>query len=214
MLVYDIEIKNPIADRRNARHEGIEYAEGWTDYVGMGVACIGVYDCVRHRSRVFLEDNLDDFRQLVDAHDLVVGFNNVRFDDRVLEAHGIIIPRHKSYDLLREIYRGLNVLQKLDTDGFSDCHKGYSLEAVCYANFGLKKNGNGADAPIKWQRNLRGEVIDYCLADVALTKRLLDRVNDWGWIYSPKNDKERIPMRRPAPEVFEYASPKANVSAS
>lgn len=193
MLVYDLEIIKAILDRDAKPEEGIEYSEGWDDFKGMGLAVVCCYDYITDRYRVFCEDNLNDFKMLVASTECVVGFNNHHFDDRVLEAAGCHVPVEKSYDILQEVWRSLG----LGPDYKSETHKGYSLDALCMVNFGLTKNGSGAQAPLLWQRHKIGTVIDYCLNDAYLTKRLLDRIIHSGTLVDPKDPKRTIPVRKP-----------------
>ena len=204
MLIYDIEIANAIPPRDGSREDGITYAEGWADYKGMGIACVCVFDYVKDRARVFCRDNLSDFATLVAAHDVVVGFNNLRFDDAVLAANDIIIHVEKSYDLLAEIWRGAGLGPSFDPR----THGGFGLDAVCYANFRLSKKGHGALAPINYQRGNVGALIDYCLADVHMTKRLLDRVIRCGQLVNPKTG-EWIFVRKPGAHVWSTSNTNA-----
>jgi hypothetical protein len=52
---------------------------------------------------------------------------------------------------------------------------GYSLDALAKANLEISKSGRGDLAPKLWQRGEYGAVIDYCLRDVMLTKRLFEK---------------------------------------
>lgn len=192
MLIYDIEIANAIPPRDGAREDGITYAQGWHDHKGMGIAVLGCFDYVRECSRVFCQDNLSEFAALIAKHDVVIGFNNLRFDNRILAAHDIPISDTKCYDLFIEIQRSLG----LDFNDPGQRRSGYSLQAVAYANFRLSKSGTGADAPALWQRGNIGSVIDYCLFDVYLTKRLIDRVIRSGALVDPL-DAHTIPIRKP-----------------
>lgn len=193
MLVYDLEILNAIPEREGKPEAGIQYCDGWEDYQGMGVAVACCYDYVTDRYRVFCQDNLTDFKTLVSSTECVVGYNNHRFDDHVMEAAGITVPPEKSYDILQEIWRGLG----LNSDYKSETHGGYGLEALSEANFGITKNGSGAVAPLLWQRGQVGTVIDYCLHDVFLTKKLLDRIIQSGALASPKDEQQKIHVRKP-----------------
>ncbi len=193
MLIYDLEIINAVPPRDGLRQSNVTYCEGWHDYVGMGIAVICCYDYKTDRTRVFSRDNISLFPKLVETHDVVVGFNNSRFDNRVLAANMLAVPEALSYDLLTEIWRGLGL-----SDEFNfQTHGGYSLDAMCQANFRTGKVGNGADAPLAFQRGNIGQVIDYCLHDVHLTKRLLDRVIRQGTLVDPKNPNQPIRVRKP-----------------
>lgn len=190
MLIYDIEIRNAIPDGDSAPLPGITYCEGWTDYRGMGIGVIGCWDYAADRPRIFCSDNLEEFGKLIASHDCVVGFNNHRFDDQILAAHGCELPHAKSYDILQEVWRSLG-----------ERRMGYSLSALCYANFRVSKDTGGALAPVQWQQGQVGTVVDYCLKDIHLTKRLLDRIIRKGTLIDPHNCERRLPIRRPGAQV-------------
>jgi hypothetical protein len=193
MLIYDIEILNAVPPRSGPMESGVEYCQGWNDHQGMGISVIGVYDYRADRYRVFCEDNLIDFKLLIQVQECIVGFNNHRFDNRVLAAQDIIIPPEKSYDILEEVWRSLG----LGPDFRPETHGGYSLAAICQANFGTTKTGNGAAAPLDWQRGRVGSIIDYCLQDIYLTKKLLDRIIRTGELRDPKEPRQMIRIRKP-----------------
>lgn len=197
MLIYDIEIEKAILGKKDIMKPNIEYCGGFDDFKNMGIACIGVFDMATERTRVFLKDNLDEFQQLVRNADCMVGYNSKRFDNRLLIANGVAIPHpNKFYDILEEIWKSLGI----GTTYRHETHGGLSLNEVAYINLRCKKTGNGATAPIDWQENRRGKVIDYCLADVELTRRLLVKIINSGKLKNPQTGEE-IAIRKPSPEV-------------
>jgi hypothetical protein len=198
-LIYDIEIVKAIPPKNHAnRIPGIEYCNGWHDHGNMGVSVIGAYDYLEDRYRAFCRDNFDAFQQLVDEREWIVGFNSIAFDNRVVAACELIrVPDEKSYDLLVELWRaaGLGPQYRHPT------HAGFGLDAVCEANFGLKKSGHGALAPVDWQQGRIGSVIDYCLNDVRLTKRLLDQVLCARFLIDPRDRAASLMMRLPGESI-------------
>ena len=192
MLVYDCEIVNAIQGNE-PKKLGINYCKGWEDHAGMGISVTCVYDCERDRYRVFCKDNMDEFQALVHQNDLLVGFNSIRFDNRLLRANRIEIDDSHCYDLLAAIWVGSGLTP---TWGGFSTHGGFSLDDTAALNLGHKKTGNGALAPVLWQEGRIGTVIDYCLEDVRLTVQLLDRVIESGMLMSPKTHKP-IKVRRP-----------------
>ena len=182
MLIYDCEIIKAIAKKREQRLEGIEYCDGWRDFEGMGISVICAMDVDARRVRVFCKDNFDEFQKLVDDHDAIIGFNSIAFDNRLCEANGINVPDHRSYDILIEVWRAAG----LGPEFKYPSHAGFGLEALCKENFGLTKSGNGALAPVDWQRGDIGKVIDYCLNDVGLTYKLLAKINRGEILRNPK----------------------------
>ena len=188
-LVYDCEIIKAIPSTKETPVEGIEYCGGWRDFPNMGISVIGAYDYQTGRYRAFLADNFQEFQQLA-CERIPVAFNGRAFDDQLVAANGLSTP--ECYDLLVEIWAGAGLGPTFDFK----THGGFGLDAVCETNFGMNKTGNGALAPILWQRGQHGQVIDYCLNDVAMEARLLDHVLEYGWIVSPK-DGRKLTVRPP-----------------
>jgi hypothetical protein len=118
-------------------------------------------------------NNFAEFKAKAEATDTIsIGFNNRRFDDQLVKHLGIDIPPWQSWDLLREIW----ISKGLNPDSFNPrTHGGFGLDAVAMANGLGGKSGNGALAPVLWQQGKKGAVIDYCLRDVMLTKKCVER---------------------------------------
>ncbi len=188
MLIYDTEILNAIPPRNaSERKPNVIYCNGWDDFAGMKISCLCVWDYQRDCSRVFGESNLAEFQKLIDQHDKIIGFNNFRFDDQLVKANNIVIPQEKSYDILAEIYRSLGSRQS-----------GCSLENVVKANFpNIAKTEKAEFAPELWQRGEQTRVIDYCLNDVLMTKKLVDKILRFGYINNPLDPSKTLKMRRP-----------------
>ena len=205
MLVYDIEIKKAILGRGEEPQEGVEYCEGWSDHEAMGVSTVCCYDYKEDRYRVFCEDNMGEFLALTYARDILVSFNGVGFDNKVL-AHALPAPaeplkwlnatpclaeplkwlNEKSYDIFAEIR---------DVSGIW-C----GLDATIKANgLGAGKTGNGALAPVWYQTGEWGRLIDYCLMDTKLTKQLFDVILAGNPITNPKTGQPMI-LRKPIKE--------------
>lgn len=179
MIIYDLEIQNLIPPRNGEKLPDFKYCDGWTDYVGMGFACAAIYDTARAEYRLFDEFMLCELQKRFNRTDVIIGYNILNFDNRVLAAYDVTISPNKCYDLLAEIARAA---------GTPNDYSGLSLNAVCEANFKNQKTGNAADAPKLYQRQQYGELFDYCLADVRLTKKLFDRVIEMGHIINPRTN--------------------------
>ena len=179
MIVLDVEIEKAIPPRANTpREPDIAYCEGWRDYPNMGIACVCTYELATGLSRVFLREELSQLAQYLRGR-WTAGFNTRRFDNRLLAEHGVTLGDVQHYDMLEAIWRSIG----LDPDRFVPAtHGGWSLDAVCGATLGVQKSGDGASAPIWWQRGARGRVIDYCLRDVWLEAALLKFILLNGWV--------------------------------
>lgn len=196
-FIYDIEIVKAIPPKNSEdRQEGIEYCAGWQDHASLGISVICAYDYATSRFRVFCQDNMDEFLSIARER-LMVGFNSIPFDDAVIRAiHGDSYQPAASYDILREVWAaaGLEPAFEYPT------HAGYGLNAIAHANHCPTKSGHGALAPVQWQRGEIGSVIDYCLQDVAITKRLFDKINVEQVLVCPKTGR-LLTMRDPVAET-------------
>lgn len=179
LVIYDTEIRHGVLTENNPPQPGFKYADGWHDFAGMGIATLCAYDIFQSRSRVFLEDNMGQWEDLVGERDAVVGFNNHQFDDRLLAANDVWFG-HESIDLAALIWRAAGIPQ-------GEHPKGLGLDAICRANNLPGKTGNAANAPQDWQNGQIGRVVDYCLADVRSTLRLYRYLAQNGGIKDPRN---------------------------
>lgn len=174
LVVYDCEILNVIPNSmtRGAPEEGVKYCKGWGDFEGMGISVICAY-VWGEGYRVFLADNLPEFTALAGAEStILVGFNNRAFDDKLVAAHSTFVPEHRSWDLLREVRRAKGANPDAPGSGTG------GLNGLAIANF-LQGKQSTANAPRDWQQGLHGKVIDQCLNDVIITKKLVELALDY-----------------------------------
>ncbi len=176
-IIYDCEIKNAIPDKNEQLRPNINYCKGWTDFLGMGISVISVYDYHVGQFRIFCEDNLSDFAALIDDSDHVIGFNQIHFDNKLIAAHGIEFDPRKNWDLY---------VEAKGAAGADKYAKGYKLDDFVFVNFRIRKKQSGAFAPILWQQGKMGQVIDYGLTDTWLTKKCIDLIVETGAILDPR----------------------------
>ncbi len=193
ILIYDCEIIKAIRDPKKVDLAHIEYCNGWDDYENMGISVIGVNYITEEGDGIFNHNilgygtmgELDSFQFGLDITDILVGFNNQSFDDKLIKANGFVIPEHiVNYDLLAEIWEGAG----LGREFVYPTHAGFGLDAICKANGLGEKSGDGANAAILWQKGKHQEVIDYCENDIKLTRKLFDLIQETGEIKDPRED--------------------------
>ncbi len=172
---YDCETYNLIPSEDVARDPEFTYCAGWSDFKGMGISVISGYDFMTGDYKIFLVDNMTEFRQIVESRDVVISFNGHHFDDQLILAHGIDLPRRKSYDLWKEI----------TTTQPPGLRSGFSLNDMLKANNLPSKSGHGGDAPKLAQRGRWGQLISYCLGDTMRGVNLL-RLACNGLLLNPK----------------------------
>ena len=175
IAVFDLEIKKPIE----------ECSGGWGSYGEMGVSVLCLYDYLTGRYRVFDDHNMREGLEILALHDIVVGFNTVNFDWRVLQAtYPQMVRVSRDFDILREIWKS----RGLDPDHFDyRTHGGFKLDDVAYDTIGLRKTGNGAHAPLLYKEGRWAELVDYCLQDVKLEKEVFEFIVSNGYIIRHQN---------------------------
>ncbi len=146
--VFDLETQ------RSAQEVG-----GWQRAELMRVSVAVLYESEGDRFRVFTEETVDQLIQRLFALDLVIGFNNKRFDNKVLSAY---------------TKRDLSGIASFDILEIITAQLGYRLSLDRLAEKTLKagKQGNGLMA-LQWFRQGQMEQLtEYCRKDVEITRDL------------------------------------------
>lgn len=160
IVVYDLEIKKPIEECSN----------GWNSHDEMGISVGCAYDYRTGKFRVFMDDNIGELVERLNEPDtLVVAFNHVGFDNKLLRAQGHQLRPDQelnNYDML--------LVSRKGACGSGGRSPGFRLDDHLQALSLPMKTGDGAKAPIWWQQGLLGQLIDYCLNDVTQEKALFE----------------------------------------
>jgi len=192
VMVYDVEVR-----------QGPEKVKGgWDNPEGMGFASCVVYDYSTNLYRFFMTlphghipPSLDrsyqrwlKCRAFLEEATLLVGFNNIRFDDRVIWGNDLVgSPPIRRYDILLEYVKGRfgfeSVEEAQEKLGDRTIHDGsFSLDGLAEGTLGLRKTGHGAKAPRLWSAYCFDELLEYNLNDVRLTVRLFDFIKRYGFV--------------------------------
>jgi DEAD/DEAH box helicase domain-containing protein len=146
--VFDIETQKSAAE-----------VGGWHRADRMLVSVAVLYDAGRDEYLVFREGEVSQLVAHLHTLDLVVGFNNKRFDNQVLSGYGA---------------HGLATLPTVDILEKVKERLGYrlSLNNLAEHTLGVKKSADGLMA-LKWYREGRiDKIIAYCRQDVEVTRNL------------------------------------------
>lgn len=148
ILYFDLETK-----------KSAEEVGGWSNIKDMGMACGVLYDSEDDRYHVYLEDQVHDMIKHIQSADLIVGFNHIYFDYKVLTAYdNFNYNRLNNFDLLLDIEAHLGRRLKLD--------------ALAKTTLKKQKTADGLQS-LQWVKEGKMDlVIDYCKADVEVTKDL------------------------------------------
>ena len=150
-----------VETQRSAQEVG-----GWNRADLMGISCVVLYDSKEDKYFEFLDDQVSSLIDHLKKFDLVIGFNIKRFDFRVLGGYSNFhFKKLPTLDILEEVHDRL----------------GYrlSLDHLAGVTLGKKKTADGLQALRWWKQGRIREIIDYCKADVKITKDL--------FLYGKKN---------------------------
>jgi DEAD/DEAH box helicase domain-containing protein len=150
VLVFDLETQrtfDEVGGRHNIRK--------------LGLSAAVTYSTIDNSFRHYTEEHVARLIADLQAADLVVGFNILRFDFEVLRAYtDDPLDSIPAVDMLDHIHKRL---------GFR-----VSLDNLAAATLGTSKSADGLQA-VRWYKQGRmQEILDYCQQDVEVTRRLYD----------------------------------------
>jgi DEAD/DEAH box helicase domain-containing protein len=167
-----------IETRRSAADVG-----GWHRAEKMGVSCAVLYDVQSGQFHDYSQERLEGLCRHLAQLDLVVGFNLIRFDYKVLaglcdfDFHGL-----PTLDILVKIHEIL----------------GYrlSLDHLAQNTLGTQKSADGLMALQWWQQGEVDKIVQYCTQDVRVTRDLylFGRNNQFLLFTNKAGHKVRIPV--------------------
>jgi len=168
LVVFDLET------RRSAAEVG-----GWDKGHLMGLAAGVVYDVLEDRYQVYEEGQVKALVDRLLAADLIIGFNQLRFDYQVLSAYTTSDLRSRpNLDLLQEIHQSLGWRVGLD-------HLGQ-------ATLDRAKTADGLQS-LEWFKQGRLDLVkEYCQEDVRLTYDLFVFARKKGYLIFEDREGRRL----------------------
>jgi len=131
---------------------------GWEHKDKMGMSVGVLYSTATAAYTIYGEKQIDDLIAAMSRADLVIGFNHVEFDYRVLQGYSMwdVGGMMTSLDLLLDIEKKLGHRIKLDD--------------IATASLGTGKTADGLDAIRWWREGKIMKIAEYCCFDVKVMK--------------------------------------------
>jgi RNase_H superfamily len=131
---------------------------GWDRKSDMKMSIGVTYSTATQEYEIFSEKRVGELIETLTKADLVVGYNNRRFDYEVLMGYTILdLPHHlPTLDLLEVVESTLS-------------HR-LPLDSIAQASLGVGKIADGLDAIRWWREGKLLEIAEYCCFDVKVTK--------------------------------------------
>jgi len=163
-----------VETQRSAQEVG-----GWHRADLMGISCAVLYDSKEDTYFEFLDHQVPRLVEHLESCNLVIGFNIKKFDFHVLGGYS---------DFSFETLPTLDILE--DVHG----RLGYrlSLDHLARVTLGQKKTGDGLQALRWWKQGRIREIIDYCKADVKITRDLYQYGKENGYLLFTNKAKKRV----------------------
>jgi DEAD/DEAH box helicase domain-containing protein len=173
VLVYDIETKYSSVD-----------VGGWNNTDKMGVSVAVVYCIQTGEYTAYREEQVGLMIERLSSAKMILGFNNIGFDNKVLAGYGL------------NSFRGTFVFDIL-ADIRSITGQRFSLDKLAQSTLNVGKSADGLQA-LEWYKQGRFDLIEeYCTKDVEVTKDLFMFGVEKGFIHAPMKDGSliRIPVK-------------------
>ena len=167
-IVFDLETQRAFSDLADRNNFG-----------GLGVSVLGCYSYGTEEFRIFAEDELDAFEDMLSRARRVIGYNIRHFDYPVLQPYmkSVVLKNLPTLDLILDPagHLGADHVKELQkTLGAEDFGSFLAHAPGAMYTLGVQKSGHGLEA-IRWFREGKlDELKRYCLDDVKLTKELYD----------------------------------------
>jgi len=158
---------------------------GWDKISDMRMSIGVTYSTARQEYRIYGEKQVDELLAELQRADLVIGFNNLRFDYEVLHYYTVLDLRQiPTLDVLLELQKTLQ-------------HR-LSLDSVASATLGVEKTAEGMQA-IRWFREGRlVDIAEYCCYDVKITRL----VHEYGVANRQLHYKDRFGKKLTVPVLW------------
>jgi DEAD/DEAH box helicase domain-containing protein len=192
LLFFDLETQ------RSAEEVG-----GWHNAHLMRVALAVVWDAAAQRFETFREGDVHALLARLAEAELVVGFNVLGFDYRVLRGYtDRELERLPTFDVLEGVRERI---------GFR-----LPLGHLAEENLGAAKGGDGLQSLQWWREGRIAEIEEYCRRDVALLRDLFARACEQGHLLFRTRDGERVRIPTPwrVPDLVERARVRAEAPVS
>ncbi len=155
-IVFDIETKNTFQE------------VGSNDPTALDISVVCIYDSETNKYSSYLESELKNLWPILEKADVLIGYNSDHFDIPILNKYySGDLSKIKSVDLMKEIKNSLGRRMKLDH--------------IAEGTLDMNKSGHGLQAITWWKQGEIQKIIDYCIDDVKITKKLYE--------YALKNGK-------------------------
>jgi DEAD/DEAH box helicase domain-containing protein len=148
-IVFDIETANLFSD------------VGSSDPRDLDISVVCIYDSGTDTFSSYFVDELPKLWPILESADLLIGFNSDHFDTPLLDKYYPgDLTKIPSLDILKEVKNQYGRRMKLDQ--------------IAEGTLKTNKISDGLEALRWWREGLRDKVVEYCIADVRITRDIYE----------------------------------------
>jgi DEAD/DEAH box helicase domain-containing protein len=131
------------------------------DFSNLEITVVGTHDSDTGELKGFFQEDFPQMWKLFESADVLVSYNGDHFDIPILNKYYAgDLTKIKSVDLLKEVR---NILGRR-----------LKLQSIAQATLGRGKTSDGLEAMDWWAQGKKDKVMEYCLADVAITNEIYE----------------------------------------
>lgn len=155
---------------------------GSNDPKDLDLSIMCIYDTKTQNYESFTIDTLPSLWPRLETTDIIVTFNGDHFDLPVLNKYYTgDLTKFRHVDLLKEVQKVIG--------------RRVGLDNIAQATLGVGKTGNGLEAITWWKNGEIDKIIEYCKADVKVTKDVYDyAIKEKQLFYTDGDTKRVIPI--------------------
>lgn len=175
-VVFDVESKK-IFEEVGGNHKDL------------GISYMAYYRSDTDKVEGFFEDEVIKFKDIMENAELVIGYNTLEFDYKVLEAYfPIDLNKIRSCDLFDIIYKKHKIYLKLDN--------------IAEATLGAGKIAHGLDAIRFYREGKLDKLKEYCDSDVQITADIYKFICENKFFYYTDGLGQKVKMELDLDEIL------------
>ncbi len=155
---------------------------GSNDPKDLDLSIMCIYDTKTQSYESFTIDTLPSLWPRLETTDIIITFNGDHFDLPILNKYYAgDLTKFRHIDLLKEVQKVIG--------------RRVGLDNIAQATLGIGKTGNGLEAITWWKNGEIDKIIEYCKADVKVTKDVYDyAMKEKQLFYTDGENKRVIPI--------------------
>jgi DEAD/DEAH box helicase domain-containing protein len=153
----------------------------------MGISVGVSFDYSTGDFRVFFDDNMHELAEQLNSAELLFGFNNIGFDNKLLRASGYALKPDSELNQYDMLIASRNAVG----GGFV---KGLKLDNHLEGMFGRSamKTGHGELAPVLYQQKKWGPLTSYCIADQRRHCMVFEHIWEHQFVVTPAHGRKFV----------------------